>query len=205
MTANTQKRTKRIQLANMRKSFALKPLIVGMTGALLGACSEPRTEAQIYTSVEDCIKDNPSAEELCRSAYKTALDEAARTGPRFATQNDCEYEFGANQCRNYNNGGSFFVPFMAGYLVSNLLSPDRRYYSQPMYTSYSRYSPNRARWIMADGYVFDGDIRKRNYKVRKDVYKPKPTVNRTIKRGGFGSSVKAKSSWGSSRSGSWGG
>jgi uncharacterized protein YgiB involved in biofilm formation len=54
--------------------------------------------------------------------------------------------------------------------------------------------------------VFDGDIRKRNYRVNKDVYKPKPTVNRTMKRGGFGSSVRAKSSWGSSgRKGGWGG
>lgn len=60
--------------------------------------------------------------------------------------------------------------------------------------------------MMADGYVFDGDIRKRKYNVKPSTYKPKPTVNRTIKRGGFGSSVRAKSSWGSSkRSGGWGG
>ena len=104
-----------------------------------------------------------------------------------------------------NSSGSFFMPFMAGYMVSSLLSPNR-YYSQPLYTSYSYNSPFRSRWITADGYVFDGDIRKRKYRVNKDVYKPKPTVNRTMKRGGFGSSVRAKSSWGSSsRKGGWGG
>ena len=96
------------------------------------------------------------------------------------------------------------MPFMAGFMVSQLLSP-RPYYSQPIYTSYSPYSPFRSKWVTADGYVFDGDIRKRNYKVSPSVYKPKPTVTRTVSRGGFGSSVRAKSSWGSSsRSGSWG-
>ena len=94
--------------------------------------------------------------------------------------------------------------FLTGFMVSQLLSP-RPYYSQPIYTSYSPYSPFRSKWVTADGYVFDGDIRKRNYKVSPSVYKPKPTVTRTVSRGGFGSSVRAKSSWGSSsRSGSWG-
>ncbi len=124
----------------------------------------------------------------------------------YTSLEDCKHEFGPNQCQYVNNSsGSFFMPFMAGYMVSSLLSPNR-YYSQPLYTSYSYNSPFRSRWITADGYVFDGDIRKRKYRVNKDVYKPKPTVNRTMKRGGFGSSVRAKSSWGSSsRKGGWGG
>ncbi|RDV29250.1 DUF1190 family protein [Alteromonas aestuariivivens] len=201
-----QKRTRSINLAQMRKGFALKPLSVGIAGILLSACADDRQEAKIYTSLEDCTRDNPGATAQCEAAYKTALDEAARTSPRFNSEYDCEYEFGANQCRQAESGGSsFFVPFMAGYMVSSLLSPNR-YYSQPIYTSYSPYSPFRSRWISADGYVFDGDIRKRDYRVSPDVYKPKPTVNRTINRGGFGSSVRAKSSWGSSsRSGGWGG
>lgn len=182
----------------------LKPLIVSMSAALVSACGNSGTQAEIYTSVEDCIDNNPSGESQCRAAYQDALDEAARTAPRFNSENDCEYEFGPNQCQR-SSGGGFFFPFMAGYMVSSLLSPSR-YYTQPVYTSYSRYSPYRSRWFMADGHVFDGDIRKRSYRVNPSVYKPKPTVTRTMKRGGFGSSVRAKSSWGSaSRSGSWGG
>ncbi|GEA05658.1 hypothetical protein KUL42_04190 [Alteromonas sp. KUL42] len=200
-----RKRSQSINLLSMRKAFRIKPLALGVASVMLTACGGDKEEAKIYTSIEDCQQDFPDALERCEAAYQTAVDEAMRTSPRFSTEYDCEYEFGPNQCRSVDNGsGSFFMPFMAGYMVSSLLSPSR-YYSQPLYTSYSYNSPFRSRWITADGYVFDGDIRKRNYRVSKDAFKPKPTVNRTIKRGGFGSSVRAKSSWGSSsRSGSWG-
>lgn len=201
------KRSKSINLSRMRKQFALKPLAIGVAGMFLTACGGDRQDSVIYTSLDECIDDNPaSAADICRAAYQEALEEANRTGPKFSTESDCEYEFGPNQCRTVNtNTGSFFMPFMAGYMVSNLLSPNR-YYQQPLYTSYSPYSPFRMRWAMADGYIFDGDIRKKRYKVRSSVYDKKPTVSRTIKRGGFGSSVRAKSSWGSSsRKSSWGG
>ena len=200
------KRTKHINLNNMRKGFNVKPLALGVASVILSGCGGEKEDATIYTSLEDCKQDFPDAVERCEAAYQTAVDEAMRTSPRFSSEYDCEYEFGPNQCQYVNNSsGSFFMPFMAGYMVSSLLSPSR-YYSQPLYTSYSYNSPFRSRWITADGYVFDGDIRKRKYRVNKSVYKPKPTVNRTMKRGGFGSSVRAKSSWGSSsRKGGWGG
>ena len=200
------KRTKHIDLSSMRKGFSVKPLALGVASVILSGCGGEKEDATIYTSLEDCKQDYPNAVERCEAAYQTAMDEAMRTSPRFSSEYDCEHEFGPNQCQQVNNNsGSFFMPFMAGYMVSSLLSPNR-YYSQPLYTSYSYNSPFRSRWITADGYVFDGDIRKRKYRVNKDVYKPKPTVNRTMKRGGFGSSVRAKSSWGSSsRKGGWGG
>ena len=163
-SATSRKRSSGINLSRMRKSYALKPLAIGIASVFLSACGEEKQDAQIYTSLEDCKRDFPDAVERCDAAYKTATEEAMRTSPRFNSEYDCEYEFGAN------------------------------------------YSSYRSRWVTADGNVFSGDIRKRNYKVGLDTLKPKPTVNRTMKRGGFGSSVRAKSSWGSSsRKGSWGG
>ena len=199
-----RKRSSRINLQKMRKSFSPKPLAVGIAGIFLSACADDRQTANIYTSIQDCIDDNPDFSQQCQAAYEDALKEAERTGPKYGSQRDCEHEFGPNQCRYVESGsGSWFMPFIAGYMLSDLFS-GRRYYSQPMYTSYSRYSPLRYRWMTADGYDY-GDLRKRKYKVGKNAFTPKPAVKKTMSRGGFGSSVRAKSSWGSSRKGGWGG
>lgn len=200
-----QKRSSYINLSRMRKGFTVKPLALGVASILLTACGDNSEQASVYKTVDDCVGDNPQHTQECQAAYQQALQEAERTAPKYNSRQDCEYDFGAQRCHS-SSSGSFFMPFMAGYMLSNLMSP-RGYYSQPMFSSYSPYSSYRNRWIGADGHVF-GDVRQRNIRVSKDAYKPKPTVNKTMSRGGFGSSVRAKSSWGSSsRSGSkgWGG
>jgi uncharacterized protein YgiB involved in biofilm formation len=200
----TSKRSLNINLAKMRKGFAPKPLAVGIAAVFLSACGGSRQEATVYTSPDDCKSDNPEFTEQCETAYQQALIEAERTGPKYNTERDCESEFGNNQCRTVQTqSGSFFMPFMAGYMLSNIMSP-RGYYTQPMYTSYSRNSALRYRWLTSDGNDY-GDIRKRKFNVSKDAFKPKPTVTKTMSRGGFGSSVRAKSSWGSSKKSGWGG
>jgi uncharacterized protein YgiB involved in biofilm formation len=204
MQSNKTKRSQSINLASMRKSFSVKPLALGVTAILLSACGD-KQEATVFTSVDECTNANPEFAEKWKTAYEDAVQEAERTGPKYNSQRDCESEFGNNQCRVVQQGSSsFFMPFMAGYMLSNLMSP-RGYYSQPMFTSYSRYSPYRNRWIGADGYDF-GDQRRRNMRVSEKALKPKPTVSKTMSRGGFGSSVRAKSNWGSSsKKGGWGG
>ncbi|GAA0352444.1 DUF1190 family protein [Bowmanella denitrificans] len=203
MEQRKQKRSVSINLASMRKGFAPKPLAVGVATVLLSACGGNRQDADVYTSANDCIEKNPEFAEQCTAAYQQALEEAARTAPKYNNATDCEYDFGQQQCHQVESGGgSFFVPFMAGYMLSNLMSP-RGYHSQPLFTSYSPYSPYRYRWTTADGWDY-GYYKDRRLKVDKDAFKPKPAVNRTIKRGGFGSTVRAKSSWGSSSKG-WGG
>jgi len=204
MQSNKTKRSKSINLSSMRKSFSVKPLALGIAAIFLSACGD-KQEATVFTTVDECTNANPEFAEKCKTAYEDAVKEAERTGPKYNSQNDCESEFGNNQCRVVQrDSGSFFMPFMAGYMLSNLMSP-RGYYSQPMFTSYSRNSSYRNRWIGADGYDF-GDQRSRNMRVSEKAMKPKPTVTKTMSRGGFGSSVRAKSSWGnSSKKGGWGG
>jgi uncharacterized protein YgiB involved in biofilm formation len=204
MQSNKTKRSQSINLASMRKSFSVKPLALGVAAIFLSACGD-KQEATVFTSVDECTNANPEFAAKCKTAYEDAVQEAERTGPKYNSQRDCESEFGNNQCRVVQQGSSsFFMPFMAGYMLSNLMSP-RGYYSQPMFTSYSRNSSYRNRWIGADGYDF-GDQRRRNMKVSEKALKPKPTVTKTMSRGGFGSSVRAKSNWGSSsKKGGWGG
>ncbi len=198
-----QKRSNNINISKMRKAFSFKPLALGVATVLLSACSGAREEAVVFKTADECADALPDMAQKCQVAYEGALAEAAKTAPKYNTKNDCEYEFGANQCQTYNNNGSsIFMPLMAGYMIGNLLAP--RPYYQPMFTSYSRYSPYRNHWIGADGRDF-GDTRKRVLNVRPSAFDKKPAVTRTIQRGGFGSSVRAKASWGSKSSKSWGG
>ena len=82
---------------------------------------------------------------------------------------------------------------------------DGRRYSSPVYTGYGNLYGG---YYGADGKRY-GDYsrnsRVSNVKVDPDAFKSKPRVTRTISRGGFGSKAAAKSSWGGSRSGGWGG
>lgn len=212
------KRSQHIALPAMRKWFALRPLAVSMSVVFLSACGEEPEVANIYTSVDECSSSNPNYMQECKVAYQEAKDEALRTGPKFLAQSDCEYEFGQDNCeyvankenpentQNSSNNnaqsssGSFFMPLMAGYMMGNMFSGRNRGYSQPMYTSYSRNSSYRGRWFGATGKDYGG-LGNRTAKVYRSDFKPKPTVNNTVKRGGFGKSVaRAKAS-----TRSWGG
>jgi len=198
-----QKRSSNINVSKMRKAFSFKPLALGVATVLLSACSGAKEEALVFKTADECADALPDMAQKCQVAYEGALAEAAKTAPKYNSKNDCEYEFGANQCQSYNNNGSsIFMPLMAGYMMGNLLAP--RPYYQPMFTSYSRYSPYRNHWIGADGRDF-GDTRKRALNVRPSAFDKKPAVTRTMQRGGFGSSVRAKASWGSKSSKGWGG
>ena len=201
-TGNEQKRSPDINHGQFRKAYRIKPIAVGVSSVFLAAaCGDNRQEAMVFTSLTDCQYQLPDKAAECEVAYQQALADAADTAPKYNSRQDCEYEFGFEQCMPYrsDSGQNWFMPLMAGYMIRDLLEPRR--YSQPLFTSYSRYSPYRYRWIGANGYDF-GDFRQREFKVKRDYVKP-PKVNRTMKRGGFGSSVRAKSSWGSSKGG-WG-
>lgn len=203
--SSNSKRTSNLKLDIFRKQHKLKPLSLGVASVFIAAaCSDNRQEAMVFTSLNDCQYQLPDYTEQCEMAYEKAVAEAAETAPKYDSRSDCEYEFGSEQCVVYRNesGNSWFMPLMAGYIIRDLLEPRR--YSQPLFTSYSRYSPYRYRWIGAGGYDY-GDFRQRELRVSKTYTKP-PKVNRTINRGGFGSSVRAKSTWGKSSSrSSWGG
>lgn len=199
------KRTKHIDLAYMRKGIAvnpLKPLALAVLATLYG-CSSPKEEVILVKSTQECRdKTNLSTAE-CEAAYKKAVAEAERTGPKFSTKEDCEEEFGYDEC--YYTDSNVYMPMITGYLVSAALdSNSNGYYGSPVYIySGSRY---RGKVMMPDGSLV-GNRGANNYTVSRDsVTQSKPTVTKTSSRGGFGSTASAKSSWGGgSSSGSWGG
>lgn len=203
------KRSKQVVLASMRKNwrpFTVAPATVAFAGAVLSGCSDSSQEATIYQSLDDCIDDNPNYSQECRAAYQFAVEEAERTAPKYRTEYDCIAEFGNNACTRTSN--NWFMPAMAGFMFGRMMDRDRGYYSQPMFRSYYPGSIFYDRWTTADGYDYGrSSYKKSKVRVTRDQLKPKPTVSRTISRGGFGSTVSAKSSWSKSSGGSksWGG
>lgn len=204
------KRSKKVVLASMRKdwrAFSVAPVTVAFAGAVLSGCSDNTQEATIYQSLDDCIDDNPNYSQECRAAYQYALEEAERTAPKYRTEYDCVAEFGIDACVQ-SPRNNWFMPAMAGFMFGRMMDSDRGYYSQPMFRSYYPGSIFYDRWTTADGYDYGrSSYKKSKVRVNREQIKPKPTVSRTISRGGFGSTVSAKSSWSKSSSGSksWGG
>lgn len=209
---NSTKRTSKFDLSLMRKrsrSFILAPISL----AVLTACSSGNSDETVnfVTSVEDCTTSTTLSQAECQTAYEKAVQDAEATAPRYQSERDCVNEFG--QCESR---GGFFMPFMAGYIVSGIVgnigdSMDRKRRYNHSYPTYMyRGSGNyRNKLMTSDGFVV-GSPGQRSYKMPREALAPKPAVTRTISRGGFGAKASAKSNWGSSkaRSGSrsgWGG
>ena len=204
------KRSSFLDLNLMRKhtrTFVLAPISL----AVLTACSAPRAEQVIFVSyIDDCAEKTSLSEADCEAAYQQAVADAETTAPRYRNLRDCESEFGSCEQRS-----GFFMPFMAGYIVSGIvgglgdsLDRNRRYTNSfPAYIYRGRGSL-RNRLMTADGFIIGAPGRS-SYRVSREALKPKPAVTRTISRGGFGATASARSNWGSARFGSfsssWGG
>lgn len=204
------KRSRRIDLSRMRhfamQRVPVKPLALAVATATLFACSS-RDPVLIYESVGQCIAENPDLDFECRAAIAQAEQQAKESGPKYATLEDCRAEFGADMCQPQQGpqGQSWFMPALAGFMLGRALDGGG-YRSAPLYTSESRNSPAYGRWTGTDGSTY-GSRSSRTARVGGDAFKPKPATTRTLSRGGFGSTVAAKSNWGGSRSsrGGWGG
>ena len=202
------KRSQNVILPEMRKNwrkFSLAPISVAVTTAMISGCSDDSVQTNIYGTIDECISDHPSYTAECQTAYQEALIEADRTAPKFKSMNDWASEFGFSGCvaAPQNN---WFMPEMAGFVFSRLID-DRRHYSQPMFTSTYRNSVFYGDWVSSDGRNYGKTYKRGKISVSRDDLKPKATAKRTISRGGFGSTVSAKSSWSSTKSSSksWGG
>ncbi len=208
------KRSQAINLAHMRKAsgvFALKPLALCIA-ALLAGCGQKEEPADIFKTLDECKTTYPDLSAQCDMAFNQALGSAEASAPKYNSMEDCAAEFGADRCqrRDRSDGTSWFMPAMAGFMLGRALD-NHSYQAAPMFTSSYYGSPYYNRWGTVDGRTY-GDYGRSRVYTGRDVFQPKPTVTKTISRGGFGSKSAAASNWGGSKSGSrkssggsWGG
>ncbi len=117
-----------------RRLSGRKPPILALgtiaaSSLLLTGCGDDAPTDTMYSSPEQCISAGVDRE-LCQTAYEDAMKAHLANAPRFNVKGECETAYGDNQCSEQrSNGGSFFTPFMTGYLLSSTINNITDYYS----------------------------------------------------------------------------
>jgi uncharacterized protein YgiB involved in biofilm formation len=129
-----------------RNSISLA-LLIGVSAFSLSACEEPKVDAAVFESVKQCIDYPGVLKEQCEQSFKEAKGQHAAVAPKYASQADCQADFGAGKCEKApyqtTGGGSVFMPLMMGYMMGSMLGGRRSIMSQPLYRSAK--SPNAFR------------------------------------------------------------
>jgi len=203
------KRTKNINQDTFRKawrSYRIAPVALAISAVImLAGCEQSDETVSLYQNADDCSRSNPSNSEQCNIAYKSALTEAAKTAPKYATKEDCVAEFGEAQCTQapaqasmsaepaQASTGSMWMPLMAGYMMGRMMSGGAA--SQPLFTSKAGGNPANGKFVDATGKSFGSATGGgRTMNVPKTAMAPKPATTSTVTRGGFGDSVAKQNS-----------
>tara|TARA_B100000929_G_scaffold48657_2_gene35127 strand:- start:9624 stop:10226 length:603 start_codon:yes stop_codon:yes gene_type:complete len=141
----------------------------------------------------------------CHDAYQAAMSKHAAEAPRYDGQQTCEEEWGQGNCQQStrSDGGSFFMPFLTGYLLSSALNgPNAGYYGNGGYYGSPIYRSRSGPVQLSNTRTGTGTSVSTGTTGRKvataPVTAPKPVnVNtRSVSRGGFGGSMSSRSSFG---------
>lgn len=97
---------------------------IAASGLALASCGDkPPAEDVMFKSVDQCLQAGMDAE-VCRAGYQDAMRAHLAGAPRFDGRAACEAEYGWTQCTpargadGSGSAGSFFIPLMAGYVLS---------------------------------------------------------------------------------------
>ncbi|WP_159565732.1 DUF1190 family protein [Budvicia diplopodorum] len=196
------KRTKNINRDSFRKAFRtyrMAPVAIAVSAVfMLSGCEQADETVSLFQNADECKQSNPSMGEQCAIAYNKAQEEAVKTAPKYATQEECAAEFGESQCTPVTpdqagmsaqpqQSGSMWMPLMAGYMMGRMMSGG--YGQSPLFTSKAAGSPANGRFVDATGRNYGASTTGRSIKVDKAALAPKPATTTTVTRGGFGDSV----------------
>jgi uncharacterized protein YgiB involved in biofilm formation len=191
-----------------KRSTAVQFLLCGAAFFALSACQDEKTAAQVFERAEECknstgVEGSFFSQADCDIAFAKSQAEHQRAAPRYDSKALCEEQHGQDTCGgdivegNNVGGGSSFMPFMAGYMIAQILTNNNnnnlaRSYStsQPLYpTKSGLYStPNgsvKFSSLKAKGSV---SVRALSTKPASTANKPPMTRASVSKSGGFGAS-----------------
>ena len=178
----------------MRRTRMIRLVAIGTTGLVgLAGCDDAETvlgKGDFFKDAQECSASvNPDA---CRQGLADARAEHLRTAPRFATKQECEVNYGADNCevgagappapassttaptQTASSGGSFFMPLMMGYMMGRTLGGG--YSATPLYRDAANTAYSGTRTL---GRIDAGAAPALNT--------APGAATRTAQRGGFGS------------------
>ena len=120
----TMRRMKRSRVLHVSSLMATASFSLAACGSPQRVAAPEPEPTPVYTSLDECRAANDISDAECDAAQAAAQKAAAETAPRYATQSECEGQWGPSQCQPNNQGGngSFFSPLLTGFIVGQLLS-----------------------------------------------------------------------------------
>lgn len=182
------KRTKNINKLRFRKGFVLAGIVA--SSFALSGCEVADETVKMYQSADQCQTLEGEGSAQCKTAYETAKTEHEKSAPKFESSSDCASEFGTCE---YNSSSSSFMPMMMGFMMGNMMSnASNSFRSSPVYSSPS------GKYMDIRKNTYSGISPGKSFKTYNSTMKSQPASARqaTSSRGGFGSSVSSRSSFG---------
>lgn len=187
----------------MRKRSATVALMLMGSAFVLSGCKEDQTQASSFPDLASCRQaaDQGSLTFTpadCDAAFAQAQGDYAETGPRYDALAVCEEQHGAGNCAEQANGsgGFSFMPLLAGFMIGQMLGGGRGFMSQPLVnTADGRYSTPGGTQVTSNNGRGPMNATAFN-KAPVTAGKPPMTQADTMRRGGFGASGAARSSFG---------
>lgn len=112
--------------------------LLGAAAFGVAACQEDGVEATAFPDEAACVEatadEGPDGRAACEAAFAAAEAEHRRSAPRYEDQALCEEEHGGTCVAEEREGGSVFLPVMAGYMMGRVLGGgSARTLAQPLY------------------------------------------------------------------------
>ncbi len=169
-----------------RRSPILITLLMGASVIALSACEEPKVDAAVFETLQQCLANPDMDPGQCRQSFAEARSQHQSVAPKYANAADCEADFGNGRCEaapyQTSSGGSVFMPLMMGYMMGSMIGGRGGVASQPLY----RPAGSSSGFRTADNKSVGS--RTGRTQVAKSATSRPSVKSSTISRGGFGSS-----------------
>ena len=189
LETSTMRRLKRSRTLHVSSLMATVSFSMAACGSPQRSVPEP-VPALAYTSIAECQAANDIPDAECDAAYAEAQRVAAESSPRYATQSECEGQWGPDQCRPLNTGGgSFFGPLATGFIIGQLLNGGGYRGGGPLYRDRDgQYSNGYGGGYISRDYRTGRTITNARDHTPEARQAPNRVQNRTtvVSRGGFG-------------------